>query len=321
MGRVDDLAAEAERLLSGGRVHVEGARDVVHEMAADFDLVIGDAPALAIPVAANRKLAPVEMQVAFRADGRQFERKRPVPQRPHCSSTYLPVKQTCPETCPFQGNGCMAEAGYTGRAVKRLEQLAEIAVRGLSRLDAATRLANAEARAIDSLFARGVPKHGGRDGNGPVDMRLHVSGDVTTAAGLRYLRLAIERWKRRGGGTAWTFTHAWRRLHRALWGPISVLASVETPAEAEEAWRRGYAPAMTVREFPAPRAFRVEGSSITWIPCPAELRKATCVQCRLCLDRAGWLHENRKGIAFAVHGPESVAAKLRLPVLSPTGRA
>jgi hypothetical protein len=315
VGRREDLAAEAERLLARGRSGLEGVRDLVHEMAADFDLVIGDAPALAIPVAANRKLAPVEMQVAFRADGRQFERKRPVPQRPHCSSTYLPVKQTCPETCPFQGNGCMAEAGYTGRAVKRLEELATTAVRGLSRLDAATRLVKAEARAIDSMFARGVPKHGGRDGNGPVDMRLHVSGDVTTAAGLRYLRSAVERWQRRGGGTPWTFTHAWRRLHRALWGPISVLASVETPEEAEEAWRRGYTPAMTVREFPAPRAFHVEGSGITWIPCPAELRKATCVQCRLCLDRADWLHAQRKGIAFQLHGPERKKAARRLPVL------
>ena len=314
---LDALFTDAQRALEKGRREVEEVEGLVHALAGDldFDLALAaapESPALVIPIAANRKLAPVEMQVAYRADGTPFAQKRPVPLRPHVSSTYLPVKQTCPP-CPFKGNGCMAESGYTGRAVKRLEA----AARGFD----ATQLVKAEARQIDRLCARGVPQDGGRDGKGPRDMRLHVSGDVTTLVGLRALARAVERWQRRGGGRAWTFTHAWERLPRMEWGVISVLASVETPEGAERAWSLGYTPAITVREFPSPRAFRVDGSSITWVPCPAETGKATCVQCRLCLDRAGWLHMNRKGIAFAVHGPQDGAAKKRLPVLSATGGA
>lgn len=283
-----------QRVREAGR-----AVGVVHE-----DLLeparIGE-PALVIPIAANRKLAPVDLVDVGGA------RKRPVPRRPHVSATYMPIRQTCPRSCAFRDNGCMAQSGYTGRPVRRLEALAE----GLD----AWELARLEARGIDRLCVRGVPQDGGRDGTRGRDLRLHVSGDVTVTAGARALAGAVLRWQRRGGGTAWTFTHAWASLSRDAWGSISVLASVEEPADAELARERGYTPAITVRRFPSESSFRLEGSDTRWIPCPAETRGRTCVECRLCLDREPHLFENGAGIAFAVHGPQGGRARRQLPVL------
>lgn len=313
--RSDDLYAEAERLI--GRVRPEVAaleRDVFDlgaEIGVDFELDdegvhVRDEPVLVRATSENRKLAPVVM------DDVGMARRRPRAVGPFCSSTFVPVAQTCPSTCPFRGNGCMAESGYTGRPNRRIERNA----RGLS----SEQVSRHEARAIDrELFPRGVPRDGGRDGRSPRDLRLHVSGDVTTRAGLRAIAAAVERWKARGGGSCWTFTHAWRDLPRKLWGAISVLASVEEPRDAEVARARGYVPAITVRSFPAPRAFRVEGSSTLWLPCPAELGRTTCVECRLCLDRTTWLGETSRGIAFAVHGQSAEVAKRKLPVLRSAG--
>ena len=263
--------------------------------------------ALARAIAANRKLSPVDMVVAYRADGTVFERKRPVPRRPFCSVTYAPVTQTCPDTCTFKNHGCMAQSGYTGRAVRRIEDEAK----GLSVLD----IALAEAREIDRVWPLGIPAWGGRDGNSAVDMRLHVSGDVTEPEPLAVLVAAIVRWLARGGGSPWTFTHAWMQLLRGDWGPISVLASVETMEQAAAARARGYTPALTLQTFPSEKVFRLEGSDTRWLPCPGETRGTTCVQCRACLDRTEWMFENNMGIAFAVHGPQTSDARNRLPVL------
>lgn len=165
MDRFDD----ALRAIDHARHHLAGARDLVSNMAEDLDIVLGDAPALARAIAANRKLAPVDMVDVG------LPRKRPVPRRPFCSATYAPVQQTCPSSCVFRGHGCMAQSGYTGRAVRRLE----INAHGLSPL----RIAKAEARQIDRLHPHGVPRWGGRSGHHRMDLRLHVSGDVTGADG------------------------------------------------------------------------------------------------------------------------------------------
>jgi hypothetical protein len=42
------------------------------------------------------------------------------------------------------------------------------------------------------------------------------------------------------------------------------------------------------------------------IPCPAETRGKTCVECRLCVDQD--LHQLGAGIAFALHGQNASAA-------------
>lgn len=309
----DDLFAEAAKVLDAGR---RGARrthaDVIAAagtlgLSADdlVDDTLVDAiakrpvPALIITKSANRKLAPVAL-VDVGGD-----RPRPIPQGPYCDATYLPVRQTCPSSCPFRGHGCMAESGYTGRAVRRLESLAA----GMS----AREVARAEANEIDRLHRNGVPRDGGRDGKSPRDLRLHVSGDVATAGGLRDLVSVLESWKLRGGGSCWTFTHWWRELPDR-WGPISVLASIEDPADAELARARGYAPALTVRSFPSRKAFAAGGT--TWIPCPAETSDTTCIECRLCLEQTDRLRDTNRGIAFAAHGPGDGAAKRRLPVIA-----
>lgn len=316
--RLDALFASASAAVASSQRDVRRLDVAIGDLASSLglerpdeaEIAPGGGAVLIVPTAANRKLSPVDLVRVKRANGEWFERKRPVPRAPFVSSTYVPVAQTCPP-CPFKGNGCMAESGYTGRAVRRLEEAAA----GLDALE----VLRLEAFAIDKLFRAGVPRDGGRDGRSPRDMRLHVSGDVTTRAGLRGLVDAVWRWKRRGGGSAWTFTHAWRRLPGEDWGTISVLASVEKPADADVARSRGYAPAITVRSFPLERAFRLEGSTTTWIPCPAELGRTTCVECRLCLDRADWLRETNRGIAFAVHGQSAEKARRRLPVVRSVG--
>lgn len=307
--QLDRLFEDAERELARGRRSARALATTVRAMGAQVDddelggIAEHASPVLVRATAENRKLAPVDL---VDVGG---QRLRPVARGPYVSATYLPVEQTCPSSCAFKGHGCMAQSGYTGRPVRRLEQLAAgLGSREISRL---------EARAIDALFVRGVPRDGGRDGRRPRDLRLHVSGDVTTRGGLRDLVGAVERWRSRGGGSCWTFTHAWRELDGASWGPISVLASIEEPRDAEEARARGYTPAITVRDFPSRRAFSIGGT--TWLPCPAETGRATCVECRLCLDRGEWLREGGKGIAFAVHGMQAGAARRRLPVLASGG--
>lgn len=296
--RLDQLFADADVELARSR---RGARHAARALGID-DLEGAlelDSPVLVRPTSENRKLSPVDL-VDVGGD-----RPRPAARAPYCSSTYVPIAQTCPSSCPFKGHGCMAESGYSGRPVRRLEANA----RGLSSRE----ISRHEAAAIDRLFVGGVPRDGGRDGRGARDLRLHVSGDVTTVGGLRDLVAAVERWKSRGGGSCWTFTHAWRSLDGASWGPIAVLASIEEPAHAELARARGYAPAITVRSFPSSRAFDAGGT--TWIPCPAETSDRTCVECRLCLDHVDRLRESGRGIAFAVHGPGVEAARRRLPVI------
>ncbi len=311
MRKIDELFADAAAALDDSRRAARRAEGRVRELAGELGVELeedahpalrrAEEAVLALAIAANRKLAPVDL---VDVGG---PRRRPVPRAPYCAATYVPVRQTCPSSCPFRGHGCMAEAGYTGRAVRRLEGAAE----GLDVYE----LARQEARAIDRLRPR---RDGGRDGRSPRDLRLHVSGDVTRPDALEMIAAAALRWQRRGGGGVWTFTHAWRALERRLWTPISVLASVESPADAEHARDLGYTPAITVRAFPARSSFHLEGSTTAWIPCPAETSGRTCVECRLCIDREPWLHETGRGIAFAVHGMSAERARRRLPVLRRT---
>ena len=165
---------------------------------------------------------------------------------------------------------------------------------------------------IEAAFKRSqVPQDGARGGR---DLRLHIGGDASSEKAAQRLAWAVETWRYRGGGAAWTFTHRWREIHPGAWGEISALASVESAEEAEEARRRGYVPAIVVERFPSRRAFRIRGMRDDVIPCPNETSggAVTCVECRLCLD-APALRRRGKAIAFAVHGLG--ASKVRLPVV------
>ena len=171
-----------------------------------------------------------------------------------------------------------------------------------------------EVRLIDRLW-RGdragvrwpgrVPQDGARGGR---DLRLHVGGDCGNTGGARQLAGAARRWRKRGGGSVWTFSHLWRQVPRSAWGGISVLASVESVKDIAKARKRGYAAALVVDEHLSDKAYWKGKEKI--IPCPAETRGATCATCRLCLDRD--LLKMGVSIGFAVYGPGATQALVQI---------
>jgi hypothetical protein len=210
------------------------------------------------------------------------------------SATYA-SQASCPRSCPWYGNGCYAERGQVGWQTRRLNR---------SRVRAAARIAEAEARAIDAL-------------TGDRLLRLHVVGDTRTAAAARLLAAAAHRYARRGnaprhGRKVWTYTHAWRSVARASWGDaVSVLASVETVKEAREAMRAGYAAAVVACAFERPSAYPIDG--VTVLPCPNQTRGITCRECGLCRDDDR-LRSAGLVIAFEAHG--SGGASIRKTLMS-----
>jgi hypothetical protein len=203
------------------------------------------------------------------------------------SCTYAPIRNTCPDTCKLKGSGCYAESGNVALHMRRAERLAG----DMSPDDCAI--------LESSMILEACAK---RENIRP--LRLHVSGDTATAKGARSLAHAAHRWGATEGRPVWTYTHAWRMVHRAAWGVVSVLASCETDADAQDAASYGYAPAIVVPAFPSERAFQLSPGGTRYIPCPAQTRdNVTCASCRLCWDSDRLLRENR-GIAFAAHGSQ-----------------
>ncbi len=235
----------------------------------------------------NRKLSPVDL-----VDSPGAARPRPVARAPFASSTYASIASSCPTSCAFYRSGCFADSGFTRHAGALMDDHAQHAL--------PEDVAEEEARQIDAAFGGGeVPQDGARGGR---DLRLHVGGDARTERSAQILGAVSERWILRGGGQPWSFTHSWREVPRSAWGPfVSVLASVERPEEVLEARRRGYPSALVVPAIEHDRALPLEGApGHRLIPCPAETRGTTCVECRLCLDRD--LLAMRAVIGFAAHG-------------------
>jgi hypothetical protein len=253
-----------------------------------------------VPIARNRKLAPIRETRA--ADGGlRFHAIGP-----YCASTYVSIQSTCRDVCRFKnGNGCFAEAGYTGPLVRTLDE----ASKGLRPAEIAAN----EAETIDAFGP--IPLDGGKYGRDGRDLRLHINGDAYDEESARILAGAAARWKERGGGAVWAYTHSWRSIPVEAWGTISILASCETPADVKEARARGYASALVVRDFRgAERAHSLPEIDGKVLPCPAETRDTTCVQCRLCFDVEG-LRVRRLVIGFSVHGRDAEKARRRLPIL------
>lgn len=214
-------------------------------------------------------------------------------------ATYVSIKHSCPDTCPLKDDGCYGQNTLVALTNFRMERRAK----GQSLLD----LARSEAKAIDNSYDSGpVPK--GRA------LRLHVAGDSRTRTGTRIINNAIARWKKRGGGDCWSYTHTWKNVHRENWSNVSILASVTNVSEVKEARMQGYAPAIIVPEFNGDKVFKLDGSDIKWIPCVQQTRNIGCTDCRLCFN-ADRLYNDGFGIAFAAHGAKKNTIKRRLKVL------
>ena len=199
--------------------------------------------------------------------------------------------------CPFRDNGCYAQQGPLGWMVTRMNAHAEAT--------AATprQIAQDEARAIGTITS-GLP------------LRLHVAGDCSDDDSARIVSAAADRYSRRYRQPAWTYTHAWRAIERRSWGQVSVLASCETPEQADQARERGYAVAMVVSEYPNGRkAWKLE-TGATAIPCPQTTDAAvSCAQCRLCWN-ADALRERNAVIAFEAHGSQAKKVRTTLTVIN-----
>lgn len=244
--------------------------------------------------ASDAKLAPRRM-----IPSGSGHRDAPRAAGPYCSSTYVSIEATCPDACRFKEAGCYVRAGFTASLSKKLDRAA-------ARLSGDA-VAVLEAEHIKAAFNRGpIPQDGARGGR---DLRLHVGGDVPSAFGARVLAVAARDWIRRGGGTVWIYTKRWKEIARSAFGPISALASVESLSDARRALRRGYAAALVVDHHHRDTAELVDGMRI--IPCPAQTRRRTCIECRLCLDPD--LARRKVVIAFALHGQQ--ADRVRLPVI------
>jgi hypothetical protein len=209
-------------------------------------------------------------------------------------ATYASIRASCPDSCALKAQGCYAQGGHVGMTVRRLDAAAK-----------GRDVVRAEVQAIDGSYqGRAVPK--GRS------LRLHVSGDARTTRAARSLAAAVVRWQARGGGLAWSYTHAWRNVKRAAWNTVSVLASVESPQLAAAVRRQGYAPALVVDAHKSAKAYVAHG--VRWIPCPQQTRGIGCTDCGLCLD-ADALFARHAGIAFEAHGEKKNAVKRRLTVI------
>lgn len=215
-------------------------------------------------------------------------------------STYAAIGSTCSPTCPLQRDKlCYATLSYVGMINKRLEKE--------SRKDSPLDLAKAEVRCIDKSY------HGGKVPAGR-DLRLHISGDSRTRLGSRALARAARRWIDRGGQSVFSYSHSWKHVERSDWGCVSVLASIESVDQAGEVRKQGYAPALIVPEHKSDKTYTLPGSSVDWIPCPAQTRSVHCSDCRLCM-KADWLFAENKGITFAAHGVKKNSLKRHLTVI------
>lgn len=260
--------------------------------------------ALFLYKSANKKLSPV-VKVPYTGPAKDAFPFRPEPRAPFCCSTYVSIAATCPDSCRFKraadgtASGCYVDAGKTVFTIRRLDKE--------SKADP-THVVESEAKLIDAAWPGGIPQDGARGGR---DLRLHVGGDVDDAHGALMLAGAAGRWWKRGGGSVWTFTHRWTEMRRSCWGRVSVLASVEDEEQIRHAHQLGYAFALVEpREHRSAKAYSI-GNGFTAIPCPAETRGKTCVECRLCLD-ADKLRERKMGIAFSLHGAGINKALVRL---------
>lgn len=203
------------------------------------------------------------------------------------AATHVGTDRTC-HSCPMkETDACYYRTGFRTRGLDaRMNEAAK------KQKASVVRIARAEARAIDGLLTSG------RVTNRP--LRIHVGGDTPTNEAAVIVSAAARRYQERINAPAYTYTHSWRKVDRASWQGVSVLASIEDTRDGLEALERGYAPAVVVPQFDGDRAFVRDG--VRWIPCPAQTRdNVSCADCKLCMN-ADALRDRGAGIAFEAHG-------------------
>jgi hypothetical protein len=192
------------------------------------------------------------------------------------AATYV-SQSSCPESCPFFGNGCYAETGHMLHTTRRVN----------AKSGTPEEIATEEAKKIVSL-------------SGMVPLRLHVVGDAKTDEAAKILANACKTYSARFGQPAFTYTHAWRDVLRSSWGQINVLASCENAEQVMEANEKGYAAAVVVEKFESDKVYEKDGLKI--LPCPQQTgRVKNCVECRACM-KADKLKQTGLTVAFEAHG-------------------
>lgn len=215
------------------------------------------------------------------------------------ATTYAPIANSCPTSCPFMGSGCYGQNG-------------PVAIHG-ARLEATFAGLSADTVAMWEAGEIRDAAHMLRKRRQTMPLRLHTFGDCRTPFAALQVSDAAEYWP----GAVWTYTHAWRDVERWNWGKVSVLASCEGLDGAREAMALGYAASMVVAEHPADGKAYMAGD-VRVVPCPEQTRGRTCSECRLCWDDQRLL-ATRSVIAFAAHGAGAKKAKRHLNVIRKEG--
>lgn len=206
-------------------------------------------------------------------------------------------RATCPDTCPFKGSGCYAEAGFYTRlhweAVTRGDR-GEPLVRFLEQI-----------RALPSgqLF------------------RHNVSGDLPHTAGRisrRFLRAMTEAAK---GKCGFTYTHHGisaahgenaALLRHANRNGFRVNVSTESESAADSVIAAGLPAVLSVLSTETRNAWRTPAGNAV-IVCPAQRSDArTCSDCALCHTRGA-----RVVIAFRAHGTGKAKAEAAIAGAQP----
>jgi len=186
-------------------------------------------------------------------------------------TTWVSIETTCVD-CDFKVGGvCYAMGGRSALHVAERDKAAQGETSEQTSLN--------EADCIDAAYEGGAIPAGRM-------LRVHSSGDTSTAKGAEAIGAAIGRWLRRGGAGAYTYTHAWRRVTRKAFGPLSVLASLNPGDDARQALSNGYGSVtalFTIEEWSERMLITRTGgfvfkqidapeTGIDWkfIPCPAQ---------------------------------------------------
>jgi hypothetical protein len=215
------------------------------------------------------------------------------------STTYV-SQASCDATCrlhPANNNGetvCYANSDHAGLWTRTVNG---------SPVFGAMALARNEAAAIDTLTGR-------------EPLRLHVVGDCATNGAAKAVAAACDRYFARGGGKAYTYTHAWRSVRRDAWGNVSVLASCEIADDITAAKKRGYATAVVYGGPMQEKPFVMvdsKGNEHTCITCPAQLTamraktnpdtaRVNCATCPFLCRSDKNLQAKGITVAFHAHG-------------------